>query len=239
MAGGFKDFANTKDVKFCARRHAAARDAALQLQGRPQRRRQAVLSAVRRHGHRPVTRLATTTGELTHATHRAIVAAVLALLSRPMRRAGADRLRRAGAQYRAGWTFTPTFGVGETYDDNVSLFSTRARRTTTTCDGLPGRGPALLRQAHDRGHRLLGQLPQLPRRSRALEPLGSARAGSSVRQQQTARLTWFGHANAALLPTTDLIDLGGIPFRNTGARRSTGAAASSTCAPGQQLVTAR
>jgi hypothetical protein len=39
-----------------------------------------------------------------------------------------------------------------------------------------------------------------------------------VRQQQSARLTWFGHGTAALLPSTDLIDLGGIPYRKTGAK---------------------
>ena len=29
---------------------------------------------------------------------------------------------------------------------------------------------------------------------------------------------WFGHATAALLPSTDLIELGGIPYRKTGAK---------------------
>src|SRR3954470_20244886 len=47
----------------------------------------------------------------------------LMLLSRPI---GAQEQLGTGApdlQYRAGWTFTPTIGVGETYDTNVSLFS--------------------------------------------------------------------------------------------------------------------
>src|SRR5712671_2290825 len=52
-----------------------------------------------------------------------IVAVGMALLAQPM-----DAQERLGSgapdlQYRAGWTFTPTIGVGETYDTNVSLFS--------------------------------------------------------------------------------------------------------------------
>ncbi|HMD33857.1 MAG TPA: hypothetical protein VKH42_02765, partial [Vicinamibacterales bacterium] len=37
-------------------------------------------------------------------------------------------------------------------------------------------------------------------------------------REETARLRWFAHGNAAWLPTTDLIDLAGIPFQHTGAR---------------------
>jgi hypothetical protein len=53
-----------------------------------------------------------------------IVAVGMALLAQPM---GAQERLGSGAPdqtYRAGWTFTPTIGVGETYDSNVSLFST-------------------------------------------------------------------------------------------------------------------
>ena len=61
-----------------------------------------------------------------------IVAVGLALLSQPM---GAQERLGSGApdqQYRAGWTFTPTIGVAETYDTNVSLFSPATPATTTT-----------------------------------------------------------------------------------------------------------
>ena len=43
------------------------------------------------------------------------------------------------------------------------------------------------------------------------------RAKFDLRQQESARLTWYGHVSGALLPSTDLIDLGGIPYRKTGA----------------------
>src|SRR6266446_4820607 len=47
----------------------------------------------------------------------------LALMAHPM--AAQERLGSGAPdqQYRAGWTFTPTIGVAETYDTNVSLFS--------------------------------------------------------------------------------------------------------------------
>ena len=59
---------------------------------------------------------------------------------------------------------------------------------------------------------------------RTLVPTYAAfvRARFEVRQQQSTRFTWFGHANAALLPTTDLIDLRGIPYRKTGAKTADG-----------------
>ena len=57
MAGGFKEFANTKDVKVLRPNgdRGAVADDPLQLQGRPQRRRQAVLSPLGRHRRRSVT----------------------------------------------------------------------------------------------------------------------------------------------------------------------------------------
>ena len=52
-----------------------------------------------------------------------IVVAGLALWSRPT--AAQERLGSGAPTqtYGAGWTFTPTIGVAETYDTNVSLFS--------------------------------------------------------------------------------------------------------------------
>jgi len=38
-----------------------------------------------------------------------------------------------------------------------------------------------------------------------------------VRRQESARLKWFAHASGVTRPETDLIDLGGIPYRHIGA----------------------
>jgi hypothetical protein len=43
------------------------------------------------------------------------------------------------------------------------------------------------------------------------------RVDVDMRRQETARLSWFVRGNGAQLPTTDLVELGGIPYRHTGA----------------------
>jgi hypothetical protein len=121
--------------------------------------------------------------------------------------------------YRAGWTFTPSVGFAETYDDNVSLFG-RGDAAEQNDDLLSTISPAA-------GVHYVGKHTNL----------GVGYAGSflnyqtfsvlnrwdqhghfDVRRQETARLKWFGNASAAAVPTTDAIELGGLPFRHTGAR---------------------
>ena len=53
------------------------------------------------------------------------LAAAVALMTGTMR--AQDRIGSSGPTptYRAGWTLTPTFGFGTTYDDNISLFGVR------------------------------------------------------------------------------------------------------------------
>jgi hypothetical protein len=48
------------------------------------------------------------------------------------------------------------------------------------------------------------------------------RARLDFRRQESANVKWFAHGNAALVPSTDLIDLGGIPYRRTGAKTLNG-----------------
>ncbi len=145
----------------------------------------------------------------------------LVLLARPM---GAQERLGSGApdqQYRAGWTFTPTIGVAETYDSNVSLFSQgHTGNDDYVATVFPGAG------LHYAGKHTLVDLGYSGsfldyRRYPALNRWDQ-RAKFELRHQQSARLAWFGHATAALLPTTDLIDLGGIPFRKTGAKTADG-----------------
>jgi hypothetical protein len=150
-----------------------------------------------------------------------IVAVGMALLAQPM---GAQERLGSGApdqQYRAGWTFTPTIGVAETYDTNVSLFS---QGHTGNDDYIATVFPGA--DLHYIGKHSLIDLGYSGsfldyRRYPALNRWDQ-RAKFELRQQQSARLTWFGHATAALLPTTDLIDLGGIPYRKTGAKTADG-----------------
>lgn len=150
-----------------------------------------------------------------------IIIVGLALLARPMR---AQERLGSGApdqQYRAGWTFTPTIGVAETYDTNVSLFS---QGHTGNDDYIATVFPGA--DLHYVGKHSLVDMGYSGsfldyRRYSALNRWDQ-RAKVEVRQQATARFTWFGHATGALLPTTDLIDLGGIPYRKTGAKTADG-----------------
>jgi hypothetical protein len=145
-----------------------------------------------------------------------LVVAVLALASPPMR---AQERIGSGApdqDYRAGWTFTPIMGVSETYDTNVALFSEGNPgtedyiRTVFPGADLHYVGKHTMMDAGYSGSYLdYNQFSALNR--------WDQRAKFEVRRQETARLTWFTHANAAALPSTDLIDLGGIPYRSTGA----------------------
>jgi hypothetical protein len=150
-----------------------------------------------------------------------LVAAVLALLSSPM---GAQERIGSGApdqHYQAGWTFTPTMGVGEAFDSNVSLSS----------DGHTGNEDYIASYLPGAGLHYSGKHTQMDmdysgsfldyRQFSALNRWDQ-RAKFDLRKQESERLTWFGHVTGALLPSTDLIDLGGIPYRKTGAQTIAG-----------------
>jgi hypothetical protein len=125
--------------------------------------------------------------------------------------------------YRSGWTFTPTLGFAESYDDNISLFG-RGSAEEQNDDYIATIFPAAdLHYAGkhttvDMGYR--GSF--LNYRTFSILNRWDQRARVEVRRQETARMKWFGRASAAMMPTTDLIELGGIPFRHTGARTADG-----------------
>jgi hypothetical protein len=150
-----------------------------------------------------------------------IVAIGLALCAQPAR---AQEKLGSGAPeqtYRAGWTFTPTVGVGETYDTNVALFSTGHGGTQdyiSTVD--PGADLHFMGKHSTLNMGYSGSF--LDYRTFNALNRWDQRARFEVRQQQTARFAWYGHATAALLPSTDLIELGGIPYRKTGAKTTDG-----------------
>jgi hypothetical protein len=138
------------------------------------------------------------------------------LLSQPI---SAQERLGSGApdqQYRAGWTFTPTIGVAETYDTNVSLFS---QGHPDNEDYIASFQPAA--DLHYVGKHSFVDIDYSGsfldyNRFTALNRWDQ-RAKIEYRQQQSANLSWFAHATGALLPSTDFVELGGIPYRKTGA----------------------
>jgi hypothetical protein len=125
--------------------------------------------------------------------------------------------------YRAGWTFTPSLGFAETYDDNVSLFGLGSAdeqnndyvSTIFPAGGLHYAGRHTKMSAGYGGTFLNYQTFTVLNR-------WDQRASFDLRRQETARLKWFGSAYATAVPTTDLIEFGGLPFRHTGARTADG-----------------
>jgi hypothetical protein len=139
------------------------------------------------------------------------------LLSQPI---GAQERLGSGApdqQYRAGWTFTPTIGVGETYDTNVSLFNQgHLDNEDYIASVQPGADLHYVGKHSFVDLDYAGSFLDYNRFS-ALNRWDQ-RAKLEFRQQQSANLTWFAHGTGALLPSTDFVELGGIPYRKIGAK---------------------
>ncbi|MCU1382832.1 MAG: hypothetical protein JWL71_1529 [Acidobacteria bacterium] len=165
-----------------------------------------------------------------------IVAVGFALLAQPM---GAQERLGSGApdqQYRAGWTFTPTIGVAETYDTNVSLFSEGHQGNDDyVATVFPGADLHYIGQHSMLDVDYSGSF--LDYRTYPALNRWEQRAKLELRHQQSAHLAWFGHGAAALLPTTDLIDLGGIPYRQTGAKTADARGGVEYAISGRDLVT--
>jgi len=117
-----------------------------------------------------------------------------------------------------GWTFTPTIGVSETYDSNVSLFGQGT--TAPTADYVSSVFPGADLSYGGRHTRLTMGYAGSFLNYNTFSELNrwDQRARIDLKRDETARLGWFANANLALIPSTDLIDFGGIPYRHVGAK---------------------
>ena len=121
-----------------------------------------------------------------------------------------------------GWTFTPSFGFSETYDDNVTLFG-RTDVGTTNNDLISVYTPQ-------------GHLSFISRRMR----VNAGYSGSlldyqtfsvfnrwdqhvdvGLRRTESRQISWSVQGNLSLTPSTDALEFDGIPFSHTGARTVT------------------
>lgn len=125
------------------------------------------------------------------------------------------------AGVRAGWTLTPSIGFGETYDDNISLFGIRTAEESNN-DVVQSWFPAA--NLHYEGRHTdftagyTGSFIAY-RNFSALNRWGQ-HAHLDVKRQETARVKWSATGNVLAVPTTDLVDVGGLPYRRTGATTS-------------------
>ncbi|HXI30773.1 MAG TPA: hypothetical protein VNG89_20180 [Vicinamibacterales bacterium] len=125
--------------------------------------------------------------------------------------------------FRSGWTLTPTFGVSETYDNNISLFGINTAEEQNN-DYVASYFPEL--DVHFSGKHTTFSSGYagnfLDYRTYTELNRWDQRARVDIRRQESASLKWFARANVTQVPSTDLVDLGGIPYRRTGARTASG-----------------
>jgi hypothetical protein len=166
-----------------------------------------------------------------HATFSArwrVVAAALVvlLLVAPVAGQQSDPSMEFQSYRLPSWSFTPSVGIGATYDTNVALSSPRASIGETQGDTLLNIIPA-------------GQLEYLGKRTefsanyrgflrRYVEVEGldefAQRGSLSFKHALTRRLSFFARNSFADSPTTDEVEVNGVPFRRMGSKTNTFAA---------------
>jgi hypothetical protein len=164
--------------------------------------------------------------DMGHTTRTAIVAAVSLAVAVPL--SAQEHVGTAAPQTGSvppGWTFTPAFGYGGTYDDNISLFGLETAAEQND-DFISTYRPSVDFSYAGRHTRLgvdyAGSL--LSYRTFTALNRWDQRAKFEMRRQETARVKWSLRAAGALMPSTELIELGGIPYSHTGARTADGRA---------------
>jgi hypothetical protein len=119
-----------------------------------------------------------------------------------------------------GWSFTPGITIGSVFDSNIALASAPAETRTTQGDQLFEVEPfGSLEYFSPRTEFSSGYRGYL-RRYQDFDQLNGfdQQVHGSVRRLITRRLTFFAHDNYADVPTTDDVELNGVPFRRIGSK---------------------
>src|SRR4051812_36894337 len=118
---------------------------------------------------------------------------------------------------RPGWVFTPSVGVSETYDDNITLFGSLEPLNNNDLVSSVGPEASLTYYGrHDRFSTGYGA-SFLNYRTFSVFDRWNQHAEAEFRRQQNARFEWFGQANGQAVPSTETLEYSGIPFVHTGA----------------------
>jgi hypothetical protein len=125
-----------------------------------------------------------------------------------------------------GWSFTPSIAFGTIYDSNVALSSPRADLGRTEGDALFNVVPGAQLEFNGRRSEFAANYRGFVRRYFEVEGLDGfdQRASLNARRMMTRRLTLYARDSFADSPTTDEVELNGVPFRRTGSRTNTFAA---------------
>jgi hypothetical protein len=164
-----------------------------------------------------------------HATRipRRLAAAALACCLAPL--TAAPALAQSEQEVEAqsfripGWSFTPALAVGVVHDTNVALTSPQASLGETEGDSLfnivPSGRLEYLGKRGDFSAAYRGFL----RRYVDVEGLDGfdQRATIGFKRAMSRRVSVFGRNSFADSPTTDEVEVNGVPFRRTGSRSNT------------------
>jgi hypothetical protein len=151
---------------------------------------------------------------------RAIVFAAAAALLAAWPAAAQDQPSEVESWRVPGWTFTPGVVFGTLYDSNVAIAFPQTPGGHTASDSLYQMEPfGQLEYLSPRTNFFSGYRGFL-RRYFALHDLDSLdqRSYVSLRERLTRRVTFFFNDSFLQVPTTDQLQLNGIPFQRTGSR---------------------
>jgi hypothetical protein len=165
-------------------------------------------------------RLSTTSGRLA-------LGVLAVLVYTAPTRAQQDQQGAETPSYRIpGWSFTPSVAFGAVHDTNVALISPRADVGETPSDSLFNVVPGGQFEYLDRRTDFSANYRGFLRRYLEVDGLDGfdQRASIGFKRAMTRRLSFFARNNFADAPTTDEVDLNGVPFRRTGSRTNTLAA---------------
>jgi hypothetical protein len=128
----------------------------------------------------------------------------------------------------SGWSFTPSVAIGTLYDSNLALADAPADTGRTQADSLLTIMPAGQLEFFGRRTDFSANYRGFVRRYFDVSSLDGfdQRSALTFRRAMSRRLTLFARNSFADSPTTDEIDLNGVPFRRTGSKTNTFAAGS-------------
>jgi hypothetical protein len=124
---------------------------------------------------------------------------------------------------RPGWTLTPSMGFGEAYDDNISLFGIRTAEQANN-DVVQSWFPGVDLNYEGRHTSVTGGYQGSFVAYHTFSTLNrwGQHGHVDIKRQENARLKWTASGNLLSVPTTDMVDVGGLPFRRTGVTTSDG-----------------
>ena len=161
---------------------------------------------------------------LTGSIRVAGAALVALLLVAPV--AGQEQSTEFPSHRIPGWTFTPSVGVGVTYDSNVTLTEPRESVGDAPSDSLFNIIPAGRLEYIGKLTEFSAAYRGFLRRYIETEGLDEFAQRGTIGFNRTVsrRLSFYARDSFADSPTTDEVELTGVPFRRIGSRTNTLAA---------------